>query len=222
MGATVADESHDPLHQVLDLLFYAPIGLGLAVRDQLPELIRKGHAQVDQQVGLARMIGRLAVKKGGPKAMRMAGNLRRQATSQLGGVLRSVPIRGPGGRTAAPTPPTAKPRPSGARRPPTNGRIPVTHVPSAEDDRAPASETSNGHGPGPGAAARADAAARAQEPAPSAEDLAIPGYDSLAASQVVQRLEGLARDELEAVRQYEAANRARRTVLSKIAQLQSS
>ena len=44
-------------------------------------------------------------------------------------------------------------------------------------------------------------------------ELAIPGYDSLSASQVVQRLAGLAPPELEAVRTYEAADRGRRTNL---------
>ena len=52
------------------------------------------------------------------------------------------------------------------------------------------------------------------------EDLAIPSYDSLAASQVVPRLDGLSAIELEAVRRYEEAHRARRTVLGKIALLQ--
>jgi hypothetical protein len=53
------------------------------------------------------------------------------------------------------------------------------------------------------------------------DDLAIPGYDSLSASQVVSRLAGLAPDELEAVRAYEAASRGRRTILTKISQLQT-
>jgi hypothetical protein len=52
--------------------------------------------------------------------------------------------------------------------------------------------------------------------------LAIPDYDSLAASQVVPRLAGLTPDELEAVRAYEAAHRARRTILGRVAQLQQS
>ncbi len=60
-----------------------------------------------------------------------------------------------------------------------------------------------------------------EQQAPSSATLAIPGYDSLSASQVVQRLGGLAPEELEAVRQYESATRGRRTILSKIAQLQS-
>src|SRR3954453_5292161 len=52
------------------------------------------------------------------------------------------------------------------------------------------------------------------------EDLAIPSNDSLAASQVVPRLDGLSSIELEAVRRYEEAHRGRRTVLGKIALLQ--
>ena len=48
--------------------------------------------------------------------------------------------------------------------------------------------------------------------------LPIPGYDTLAASQVVARLDGLDGDELEAVRAYEAAHRNRKTVLGKVAQ----
>jgi hypothetical protein len=55
---------------------------------------------------------------------------------------------------------------------------------------------------------------------PSASSLAIPDYDSLSASQVVPRLDGLAEEELDAVRRYEAANRGRQTILNKIAQLQ--
>jgi hypothetical protein len=54
-----------------------------------------------------------------------------------------------------------------------------------------------------------------------AADLAIPDYDSLAASQVVPRLRALADDELEAVRAYEAAGRGRKTILNRIAQLQA-
>jgi hypothetical protein len=56
---------------------------------------------------------------------------------------------------------------------------------------------------------------------PAVDDLAIPDYDSLSASQVVTRLEGLSPDELEAVRAYEAAHRGRKTILNKAAQLQA-
>jgi len=56
---------------------------------------------------------------------------------------------------------------------------------------------------------------------PLGQDLAIPGYDALSASQVVQRLAGLSAGELEDVRAYELNTRGRRTILNKIAQLQS-
>ncbi len=49
--------------------------------------------------------------------------------------------------------------------------------------------------------------------------LPIPDYDALAATQVVDRLAGLSRDELEAVRDYETANRGRKTILGRIEQL---
>ncbi len=63
------------------------------------------------------------------------------------------------------------------------------------------------------------------EPEPAvaldAAELAIPDYDSLAASQVVPRLRALGPDELEAVRAYESAGRGRKTILNRIAQLQA-
>jgi len=54
---------------------------------------------------------------------------------------------------------------------------------------------------------------------PPPSDLAIPGYESLAASQVVSMLGALDRSNLEIVEQFELANRRRRTVLGKIEQL---
>lgn len=57
-------------------------------------------------------------------------------------------------------------------------------------------------------------------PAVDADGLAIPGYDSLSASQVVQRLAGLSADELAAVGGYEEAHRGRRTILTRVRQLQ--
>src|SRR5436190_1631359 len=70
-------------------------------------------------------------------------------------------------------------------------------------------------------AAPSPAAAPAPKvPGPPAVSLAIPDYDSLSASQVVPRLDGLAAEELDAVRRYEVSNRGRQTILNKIAQLQ--
>ncbi len=57
---------------------------------------------------------------------------------------------------------------------------------------------------------------------PEAEALPIPGYDTLSASHVVQRLGGLSVSELQAIEAYEASHRARRTVLTKISQLRQN
>lgn len=57
-------------------------------------------------------------------------------------------------------------------------------------------------------------------PGLASADLAIPDYDGLSASQVVNRLAGLSTTELASVQRYEAANRGRKTILSKVAQLQ--
>ncbi|HUE07481.1 MAG TPA: hypothetical protein VMP41_08635 [Acidimicrobiales bacterium] len=61
-------------------------------------------------------------------------------------------------------------------------------------------------------------------PAPDAADAATLGaaladYDTLSASQVVRRLEGLGPEELRAVQRYESATRHRRTILNRAGQL---
>lgn len=56
--------------------------------------------------------------------------------------------------------------------------------------------------------------------APGVDELAIAGYDTLAASQIVPLLAGLSPAELAEIRRHEEANRRRRTVLGRIAQLQ--
>jgi hypothetical protein len=81
--------------------------------------------------------------------------------------------------------------------------------PMAPEDSGPSGAGGNGSG------------GEATAPAPPEDQLAIPGYDSLSAAQVVQRLGGLGAGELDAVRQYEEAHRGRRTILCKIEQLQA-
>lgn len=66
---------------------------------------------------------------------------------------------------------------------------------------------------------RDDAPIRGVSGASDVPELAIPGYDDLSASQVVDRLEGLSVSELEAIRGHETAHRARNTILGKIEQL---
>ncbi len=85
--------------------------------------------------------------------------------------------------------------------------------PQAEMSQPPQREAPPGASNGKSSAVQPEARPRAA--------LAIPGYDTLSASQVVQRLAGLSAEELDAVHEYEAATRGRRTILSKIAQLQA-
>jgi hypothetical protein len=92
--------------------------------------------------------------------------------------------------------------------PPASGRDEPAGAAGATPVDAPIS--GNGHAPAPAAPA-----------GPAVDELAIPDYDSLSASQVVTRLDGLTPTELEAVRSYESANRGRKTILNKVAQIQA-
>jgi hypothetical protein len=50
-------------------------------------------------------------------------------------------------------------------------------------------------------------------------DLAIPGYETLSASQVVRRLDGLGLGELQAIYEHESVTKRRRTILHRTQQL---
>jgi hypothetical protein len=94
--------------------------------------------------------------------------------------------------------------------------------------KTPAAQPASSNGPAvpvtqtaaPVVSTAAPVAAPAPAHGPAAAGLAIPDYDSLSASQVVPRLEGLSSEELDSVRAYEAAHRGRKTILNKIVQLQ--
>jgi hypothetical protein len=82
--------------------------------------------------------------------------------------------------------------------------------------------SSSGGGPAAGVAPTPrprGSTARGNGHVPPVSALAIPGFDTLSASQVVQRLDGLNRAELVSVRAYEASTRGRRTILSRVDQL---
>jgi hypothetical protein len=71
---------------------------------------------------------------------------------------------------------------------------------------------------GEGAAARPDPPSTVSNRA-GAADLPIPGYEDLAASHIVARLDRLSPSELVEIRAFEVVNRGRRTVVGKIDQL---
>ncbi|HVX22003.1 MAG TPA: hypothetical protein VHB02_11690 [Acidimicrobiales bacterium] len=70
-----------------------------------------------------------------------------------------------------------------------------------------------------GVAPPAPQPARPPVPAPPAVNEAIPDYDTLSASQVVRRLDGLSPADLQAVYRHEEASRGRRTILHRAQQL---
>lgn len=178
-------DDKSPVDQVLDLFVFAPVGLAVTARTQLPEIVAKGRAQVEGQLTLARFLGQFAVTHG---------------KSELEKRVKAYTSPKP-----APTPsPTAAPpaEPADTTEAPASVTLPV----SVRAEPAPDADGESG---GPLVAA------------PAAAELAIPGYDALSASHVVQRLAGLSPAELEQVRLYEASTRGRKTVLTKISQLQS-
>jgi hypothetical protein len=89
--------------------------------------------------------------------------------------------------------------------------------------KAPAKKAPTKKSPAKSAAAKKAPVRKTSDPAaPSvAGELAIPDYDELAASQVIPRLDSLSPAELESIREHEASHRARRTILSRIGQIQA-
>lgn len=163
-------EQKTPLDQALELFVFAPLGIALMARDQMPEIIEKGRTQVSTQITMARFIGKFAVQQG-----------KVEAEKRL-----KVYV----------DPPAPVPTPAPV--------IPAAAVAAMPTPGASAAEPTKPVGK-----------------APAVGTLAIPGYDSLSASQVVQRLAGLSSAELRSVQAYETTARARKTILSKIAQLQA-
>ena len=224
----MTEEQRTPLDSALDLFVYAPVGLALTAVEELPKLAEKGRAQVKGQIAIARVVGQFALAQG-----------RRQIEKRLGADGRA-PAATPAGRDGAGAEarqPAGTPGFGGSGAHGTNGAAPDHSDPiyasepdggyerlagrqeQAEDERSDATALGS-------AGTRSDPApapqlATSAGRGPSSGDLAIPGYDSLSASQVVQRLAGLSKDELEAVGAYESAHRARRTILTRVNQLKA-
>lgn len=193
----------DPVTRAVELLVYAPIGAGLFLLDEVPGFfeaaVERGRTSVDQRVTTARSTGEVALAFGVPM-------LRRKVEGRVARLLqRDTPVAPtPAAKpAAAPAQPPAPPRAQPAPEPPVARPVPTEPWTPAP---APSPKPASSH-PTP------------TNGAPSSADLPIPGYDELSASQVVERLVGLAPSELDAVHAYEVANRQRRTILGKIEQL---
>src|SRR5262245_6013709 len=173
----MSENQNDRVARAVELLVFAPIGVGLYLRDLAPSVMKmfvaRGRAEVDkrqeqvkQHVTTARSFGEVTVAFGLPM-------LRNKITGQTAAAPEAAPEPEPEGEEPAPAA-IFDPRPA------------PTLTPVVD--------------------------------APPRGDLPIPGYDALSASQVVERLNGLAPPELDAVHKYETAHRQRRTILGKIEQ----
>ena len=194
--------------RALDLLVYAPVGVALYLRDTVPTFVNlfvsRGKAELGQrrqqaqdQVAQAKAMGEFAVNFGGPKVREHVEKgialARKGAESVLGGTE---------DEDGAPDAAADVPSPAPAPRP----------------DRAAANSKAASR---PAGKSTKTTTTKTAAPAPAATTLVIPDYDELSASQVVERLDGLPVSDLDAVRAYEEAHRARRTILYKIEQLTS-
>jgi hypothetical protein len=190
---TSDDERRTPIDQALDLFVYLPVGFLFELPRCVPRFIERGRQELHSSARATDLGGRLA-------PVYRLDRLQAHAEGTLR-ALGMIPGETEAGADAGGTGPGGAPHPVAATTP--------------ETQAAPA-PASDGRG-APAAVAAAGPAA----PEVTAAELAIPGYDSLSASQVMPRLESLSEPELELVRRYENAHRGRRTILNKIVQLQS-
>ena len=220
-------ENDTPIERAVELLVYAPIGLAMFAKDTVPTFLKmfvaRGQTEVTQrrktaetQAGQYKTIGQMAVKYGGPEVRRQAeaaaGTVRKRAEDTLAAV-------------TAVTTPTATTTPTASG---TNGTASAAPTRAPESKPSPAGEsTTTAQGstakrtskPKASKVGTASGESAVPSPSPRQDALAIPDYDLLSATQVIDRLIGLARPDLLAVQAYETAHRARTTILGKIAQL---
>jgi hypothetical protein len=228
MADTTDDHGDSPplSERFLDLVVFLPTGLAVTLVEELPRLAERGRERLGVQVNSARAVGRFAVKAGHHELRKRSEGLKRTGSAGTGASPEPTdgprPSTGAGGGSngATATPPRLRaiPRPPastagpGPTTAPASGPVTPAPTPSVTPSAIP-STTPPGSTPGSRPARPANANVH------ESSSLAIPGFDTLSASQVVQRLDGLTRSELVAVRAYETAARGRRTILSRVDQL---
>ena len=191
----MADERPLP-ETLLDLLLYAPLGAAVVATEELSRLAERGRERFERRIGVAGSVGRFAVQgalsrlKAPPAASRRPVEAPQLVSDAPAPLAGDTPERVTKLRSAK-TPSAARPAGSG----------PADMRGSPETSNLPETSKLPEASAGPG------------------EELPIPAYGTLAASQVVERLASLTPGELESVRRHESATRRRRTVLHRIAQL---
>jgi hypothetical protein len=225
----VADD-RQPVEKAVELFVYAPVGVALYVRDMLPSMMGifvsrgkrevqshlPGHKpappapppvppevkrRIDESVGVAKYMAEGGLGVARDVAGSGIGVAREVAGSALAQFLAMRANGTPMAEEAA-------------------ARLADEAAASASAATAPTAPVAPTATPAPPAgSAPAAAEVSWQTEVPSSDALPIPDYDELSASQVVERLEGLDRESLDAIRRYETEHRGRNTILGKIAQL---
>lgn len=197
-------ESAGPVDHMLDLFVYAPLGFALDARSLLPRLIDRGRGQVV----LARTVGQFALRRGNSAAEAALTDVTSRATETL--------------RSFGLIPSVSKTRNDDAKLSDDAGSAEESTDSSEGPDDLPTPHQAVESDSAPNDAGLAYPEVDPSTISIDASTLAIPDYDSLSASQVVPRLASLSVDELDAVWNYEIANRGRKTILNRITQLRTN
>jgi hypothetical protein len=210
----VADEK-PPVQKAVELFVYAPVGAACYVRDMLPGMMGIFVARGKREVGSHR------TPPTPPSPPPVPPEVKRRIDESMlaarymaeGGLGVARDVAGGGIGVAREVAGSALAQFLAMRA---NGVTPSEQAPPTATETIP----SEAAAPASGAAAPAPPPdASWSTDVPSVDALPIPDYDELSASQVVERLEGLDRDSLDAIRRYETEHRGRNTILGKIAQL---
>ena len=185
-------QQQNPIERAVDLFVFAPIGVACFAKDTVPTVLK------------------MFVARGQTELQHRRKLLTDQANQYKTVGQFAVKYGGPEVRRAA------EARLDGARR---RGEEVLATVPARTPARAASTNGSAGSQPAASRKPSAAPAPAARASTPPVASLVIPEYDELSASQVVERLDGLATEELDAVREYETAHLARNTILGKIDQL---
>jgi hypothetical protein len=218
MTGSTGQSRPDPLALAVELAVYAPIGVAAYMLEVGPDVVRtvvaRGRAEVDTRQ--EQVAGRVRHFKGAGQVAIAFGLpvLRKKVEKRLASLRPDpappAPVKRPASRQPPAAPPAAPSSPAAS-----NGHHVDTNDANDAVDKADNVVAAPVTIDLVGSETAGETTARAE----SEGRLAIPGYDALSASQVVERLAGLSGDELAAVRQYEADHRRRRTILGKIEQL---
>jgi hypothetical protein len=193
----VPDEK-DNVERAKELFVYGPIGLAMYVRDTAPSFLKvfvaRGRAEVEQR---SKSVGD------------HLGQVREMGESAAGGGAPQLLKLVADGLARV--------------RETAEGALDALGTLSGDDSGFRAATGDPGHdardGAGGETGAGATAATAPRSGARVDAHLAIPDYDDLSASQVVDRLVGLGATDLEAIRSHEVSHRGRATILGKIEQL---